>query len=133
MASRVTNCKVALFDIDFRKVKLGLAMSVVTNDPKKLQEIQDRLVAPLGQHVSLSSARLCLWRNAISLDRRNVCREADITKERIQMILAAGVNVVCTTKGIDDAALKYFISAGAIAVRRVAKDDMRRLSKSTGG
>ena len=52
-------------------------------------------------------------------------REFDITKERIQKILAAGANVVLTTKGIDDMSLKYFVEAGAIACRRVAKDDLR--------
>lgn len=34
------------------------------------------------------------------------CREADMTKERIEKILKAGANVVLTTKGIDDMALK---------------------------
>lgn len=52
-------------------------------------------------------------------------RESDIIKERIQKILASGVNVVLTTKGIDDMCLKYFVEAGAIAVRRVPKDDLR--------
>ena len=33
-------------------------------------------------------------------------RESDITRERIEKILAAGANVVLTTKGIDDMALK---------------------------
>jgi len=59
-------------------------------------------------------------------------READITKERIQMVLNAGANVVFTTKGIDDMSLKYFVEAGAIACRRVTKDDMRRIAKATG-
>lgn len=34
------------------------------------------------------------------------CREADITKERIEKMLKAGANVILTTKGIDDMALK---------------------------
>jgi T-complex protein 1 subunit alpha len=59
-------------------------------------------------------------------------RESDITKERIQMVLAAGANVVFTTKGIDDMSLKYFVEAGAIACRRVPKDDLRRIAKATG-
>jgi T-complex protein 1 subunit alpha len=59
-------------------------------------------------------------------------RENDITKERIQKMLAAGANVILTTKGIDDMALKYFVEAGAIACRRVSKDDMRRIAKATG-
>ena len=57
----------------------------------------------------------------------------DITKNRIEMVLKAGANVILTTKGIDDAALKYFVDAGAIAVRRVKKDDLRRIAKATGG
>ena len=52
-------------------------------------------------------------------------RESDITKERIQKILGAGANVVLTTKGIDDMSLKYFVEAGAIACRRVPKEDLR--------
>merc|ERR1712100_286578 len=60
-------------------------------------------------------------------------READITKERIQLLLNAGANVILTTKGIDDMALKYFVEANAIAVRRVKKEDLRRIAKLTGG
>merc|ERR1719271_683112 len=60
-------------------------------------------------------------------------RESDITKERIQLLLKAGANVILTTKGIDDMAIKYFVEAGALAVRRVKKDDLRRIAKLTGG
>ncbi|XP_048343825.1 T-complex protein 1 subunit alpha [Sphaerodactylus townsendi] len=59
-------------------------------------------------------------------------READITKERIQKILATGVNVVLTTGGIDDMCLKYFVDAGAMAVRRVLKRDLKRIAKAAG-
>ena len=52
-------------------------------------------------------------------------RESDITKERIQRILNTGANVILTTKGIDDMSLKYFVEAGAIACRRVPKEDLR--------
>jgi len=60
-------------------------------------------------------------------------REFDITKERIQLLLNAGANVVLTTKGIDDMAIKYFVEAGVLAVRRVKKEDLRRVAKLTGG
>jgi T-complex protein 1 subunit alpha len=59
-------------------------------------------------------------------------QEFEITAKRIQMILAAGANVVLCSKGIDDMALKYFVEAGAIACRRVSRDDMRRIAKATG-
>ena len=60
-------------------------------------------------------------------------REFDITKERIQKILAAGANVILTTGGIDDLCLKYFVEAGAMAIRRCKKADLRRIAKATGG
>merc|ERR1712093_568401 len=60
-------------------------------------------------------------------------REMDITKERIMKILASGANVILTTKGIDDLCLKYFVEAGAMAVRRCKKEDLRRIAKATGG
>jgi T-complex protein 1 subunit alpha len=59
-------------------------------------------------------------------------KELDITRDRIQAVLKAGANVILTTKGIDDAALKYFVEANAIAVRRVSEHDMKRIAKATG-
>ena len=58
--------------------------------------------------------------------------ESDITTERIQKILATGANVILTTKGIDDMCLKLFVEAGAMAVRRCKKEDLRRIAKATG-
>merc|ERR1712080_143266 len=59
-------------------------------------------------------------------------RESDITKERIQKILSTGANVILTTGGIDDLCLKYFVEAGAMAVRRCKKQDLKRIAKATG-
>lgn len=101
MPSKITNCKIALLDIDLRKHKLPMGVSVVITDPSKLNDIKQR--------------------------------EDDITKERIQMLLRNGANVVLTTKGIDDSAMKYFVEAGVIAVRRCQKSDLRHIAKCTGG
>jgi T-complex protein 1 subunit alpha len=59
-------------------------------------------------------------------------RESDITKERIRKILVTGANVILTTGGIDDLCLKFFIEAGAMAVRRCKKTDLKRIAKATG-
>ena len=59
-------------------------------------------------------------------------RESDITKERIEKIIKAGANVVLVTGGIDDLCLKYFVEAGAMAVRRCKKVDLKRIAKATG-
>ncbi len=47
-------------------------------------------------------------------------------------ILATGANVILTTGGIDDLCLKYFVEAGAMAVRRCKKADLKRIAKATG-
>jgi T-complex protein 1 subunit alpha len=59
-------------------------------------------------------------------------RELDVTKERCKKIIDAGANVIICSKGIDDFALKYFVEAKCIAVRRCDKADMKRLSAATG-
>jgi len=58
--------------------------------------------------------------------------ESDITKRRIDKILKAGANVILTTGGIDDLCLKQFVEAGAMAVRRCKKQDLKRIAKATG-
>jgi len=59
-------------------------------------------------------------------------RELDLTKEKIDKILASGANVIFTTKGIDDLAAKYLVQAGALGVRRVDGADIKRIAKCTG-
>ena len=59
-------------------------------------------------------------------------RESEITLEKVRKILAAGANVVLTTKGIDDLVLKEFVEAGAMGVRRCRKEDLRRIARATG-
>lgn len=58
--------------------------------------------------------------------------EGAITKEKIGKILAAGANVIFTSRGIDDFAMKYLVDAGVLGVRRVDKKDMNRIAKATG-
>lgn len=60
-------------------------------------------------------------------------KEIEITKRRIKLLVDAGANVVFTTKGIDDAALKVFVDSGVIAVRRAKKSDLRHIAKACGG
>jgi len=58
--------------------------------------------------------------------------EMDVCKRRCQMIIDSGANVVLCSRGIDDFALKYFVEAGVIAIRRVKKNDLKRIANNTG-
>ncbi|CAL2031391.1 hypothetical protein CAEBREN_17247 [Caenorhabditis brenneri] len=100
MPLRVQNAKIACLDFSLMKAKMHLGISVVVEDPAKLEAI-----------------------------RRE---EFDITKRRIEKILKAGATVVLTTGGIDDLCLKQFVEAGAMAVRRCKKSDLKRIAKATG-
>ncbi|KAJ9061223.1 chaperonin-containing T-complex alpha subunit Cct1 [Entomophthora muscae] len=86
--------------------------------------------------INLQKARMHLGVNIVVEDPQNLedirRREVEITTEKIQKILDTGANVILTTKGIDDTCLKLFVEAGAMAVRRCKKDDLRRIAKATG-
>ena len=58
--------------------------------------------------------------------------EMDVCKQRCKMIIDAGANVVLCSRGIDDFALKYFVDAGVIAIRRVPKSDLKRIANNSG-
>lgn len=127
MPKRIVNAKIACVDFNLNKERLQMGVQVLVTDPSKLDSIQQR-------HI--------LW-----VVLTNTIRESDIAKEHISLILKSGANVILTTKvflfirflthhnnqGIDDMCMKYFVEAGAMAVRRVKKEDMRHIAKATGG
>ncbi|XP_064382946.1 T-complex protein 1 subunit alpha-like [Halichondria panicea] len=100
MPKQANKAKIACLDFALNKSKLKLGISVVVDDPEKLEAIRKR--------------------------------EADITKEKIEKILASGATVVLTTGGIDDLCLKYFVEVGVMAVRRCKKEDLKRIARATG-
>jgi len=53
-------------------------------------------------------------------------------KEAADKVIASGANVVFCQKGIDDLAQHYLANAGVLALRRVIKKDLDKLSKATG-
>ncbi len=53
-------------------------------------------------------------------------------KHRCDLILGSGATVIITTKGIDDIASKYLCEKNCMGIRRVSKNDIRRIAKSTG-
>ncbi len=60
-------------------------------------------------------------------------QEERTLREMVDKIKSAGATVVCCQKGIDDIAQHYLAKAGIVALRRVKKSDMEKLSLATGG
>jgi thermosome len=59
--------------------------------------------------------------------------EKDAVKAVANKVIASGANVVFCQKGIDDMAQHYLANEGILALRRVIKSDMEKLSRATGG
>ncbi|TNJ27334.1 TCP-1 chaperonin subunit alpha [Giardia muris] len=59
--------------------------------------------------------------------------ESDIAKTRIDLLLAAGVNVILSAGSIDEMAQKYLVEAGIFGARRIPLDDLKRIAKVVGG
>ncbi|XP_003215812.1 T-complex protein 1 subunit alpha [Anolis carolinensis] len=112
----------------------GYALNCVVGSQGMPKRIVNAKIACLD--FSLQKAKMKLGVQVVVTDPEKLDqirqREADITKERIQKILSTGANVILTTGGIDDMCLKYFVDAGAMAVRRVLKRDLKRIAKASG-
>jgi len=59
--------------------------------------------------------------------------EERMLQEMVNKIASVGANVVICQKGIDDAAQHFLARKKILALRRVKKSDMEKLSKATGG
>ena len=60
-------------------------------------------------------------------------QETEMLRKMVEQIKNAGANVVFCQKGIDDIAQHFLAKEGILAVRRVKKSDMEKLSRATGG
>lgn len=59
--------------------------------------------------------------------------EERMIRDMVDNIINTGANVVICQKGIDDLAQHFMAKSGIMAVRRVKKSDMEKISRATGG
>lgn len=112
----------------------GFALNCVRAAQGMPKRLQNAKIACLD--FNLQKHRMQMGVEIVVTDTKQVeeirQREMDITKEKISRILEAGAKVILTTKGIDDLCMKYFVEAGAMAVRRVKPADLKKIAKATG-
>ncbi len=111
--------------------------------------ILDKEVVSPGMPKSVKDAKILLLQSAIEIEKTEFDSKLQITSpEQIQQFLDeeekmlknmvdkvnnSGANVVICQKGIDDLAQHFLTKANVLAVRRVKKSDLEKLSKATGG
>jgi archaeal chaperonin len=60
-------------------------------------------------------------------------QEEELMTQMINKVIESNANVVICQKGIDDIAQFYLAKKGIYALRRVAKSDMQKIARATGG
>ncbi|MCL5423858.1 MAG: thermosome subunit, partial [Candidatus Marsarchaeota archaeon] len=109
----------------------------------------DKEIAHPGMPKSIKGAKIALLDVALEIEKTETDAKIEITspeqmqaflrqeeqmlKDMVEKIKNSKANIIITQKGIDDVAQHFLAKAGIIAVRRVKKSDMEKLSKATNG
>ncbi len=107
----------------------------------------DKEVVHSGMPKSAQNAKLLLLDSALEIEKTETDAKIEITspekmtafleqeekmmKDMVEKIAATGANVVFCQKGIDDLVQHFLAKKGIMAVRRVKKSDMEKLSRAT--
>ncbi|MDD1751129.1 MAG: TCP-1/cpn60 chaperonin family protein [Methanothrix sp.] len=135
------------FDMD--RVNVEKKVGESTSDSEMIQGVViDKEIVHQNMPRKVVNARIALLSTAIESKDTETKTELQITnssqfqlfmehekariKEVADKVIASGANVVFCQKGIDDLAQHYLANAGILALRRVIKKDMDKLSKGTG-
>ena len=136
------------FDMD--RVNVEKKVGESTSDSEMIEGVViDKEIVHQNMPRKVVNARIALLSTAIESKDTETKTELQITnsaqfqlfmedekariKEVADKVIASGANVVFCQKGIDDLAQHYLANAGILALRRVIKKDMDKLSKATGG
>jgi chaperonin GroEL (HSP60 family) len=135
-------------EIDQDHIKIEKKDGATIDDSALVQGvIIDKERVHPGMPSKIDDARIALLNSAIEVKETEVDAEIRITdpsqmqafieqeermiKDMVDKVQEAGANVLFCQKGIDDLAQHYLSKAGIMAVRRVKKSDMEKLSKAT--
>ncbi|TFF69391.1 MAG: thermosome subunit [Promethearchaeota archaeon] len=135
---------------DIEKVQIQKKEGDSMDDTRLIKGIiLDKEVVSPGMPKSISNAKILLLQSALEIEKTEFESKLQITspeqiqefldeeekmlRTMVQKIENSGANVVVCQKGIDDMAQHFLTKAGIMAVRRVKKSDLEKLSKATGG
>ncbi len=109
----------------------------------------DKEVVHSGMPKSLKNPKIALIDTALEIEKTEFDARIDISspdqmklfldeenrmmREMVSKIKAAGANVAICQKGIDDIVQHFMAKEGIMAVQRVKKSDIEKLSRATGG
>ena len=138
------------YKVDIDDIKVEKKPGESLRDNKLIQGIVlDKEVVHSGMPKRVEKAKIALLDTALEIEKTEfdakiniespeqmdafLKQEEEMLREMVEKIEAIGANVVLCQKGIDDMAQHFLARKGILAVRRIKKSDMEKLSKATGG
>ncbi|MCK4424354.1 TCP-1/cpn60 chaperonin family protein [Candidatus Bathyarchaeota archaeon] len=135
-------------DIDNIKVEKKPGESLT--DTKLINGIVlDKEVVHSGMPKRVENAKIALLDTALEIEKTEfdakiniespeqidafLKQEESMLREMVDKITATGANVVLCQKGLDDMIQHFLSRKGVMALRRIKKSDMEKLTKATGG
>ncbi len=134
-------------DTDFVKIEKKVGGSIEDSEIVEGVVIDKERVHP-AMPKSVRDAKILLLNAPVEFKKTEVDAEISITspdqlqmfldeeermiKAIVEKIVASGATVLICQKGIDDIAQHYLAKAGVLAIRRVKKSDLAKLSRATG-
>jgi len=113
----------------------GMVIDKERVHPNMPKVVKDVKIAMISEPVEFKKTEVDAEINITSPDQLQLFldQEEKMLKNMVDKIINSGANVVVCQKGIDDMAQHYMSKAGILAVRRVKKSDMEKLSRASGG
>ncbi|MGB9777847.1 MAG: thermosome subunit beta [Candidatus Bathyarchaeales archaeon] len=138
------------YKVDIDDIKVEKKPGESLRDTKLIQGIVlDKEVVHSGMPKRVENAKIALLDTALEIEKTEfdakiniespeqmdafLKQEEEMLRQMVEKIEAVGANVVLCQKGIDDMAQHFLARKGILAVRRIKKSDMEKLSKATGG
>ncbi|MCL7414733.1 MAG: TCP-1/cpn60 chaperonin family protein [ANME-2 cluster archaeon] len=102
------------------------------NMPKKVENAKILL---LNIPIELSKTEVDAEINITSPDQLQLFldQEEKMLKDKVELIVNSGANVLFCQKGIDDMAQHFLAKAGIFSIRRFLKSDMEKMARATSG
>ncbi|MGC8924169.1 MAG: thermosome subunit beta [Candidatus Micrarchaeia archaeon] len=139
----------SVVNIDIEQIKIEKKTGGRTEDTSLIKGVLvDKEVVHVGMPKSVSDAKVLLIDTALEIEKPETDAKIEITspdqltaflkqeenilRDMVEKIAKSGANVVFCQKGIDDVAQHFLAKKGIVAVRRVKKSDMEKLSRATG-
>ncbi len=147
---QVSEDKNGEFRIDLDLIKIEKKAGADVNSTSLIRGVLiDKEVVHSGMPKSVKDAKILLLDAALEIEKTEVDAKIEISspenmeaflqqeekmmQEMVNKIAKSGATVVFCQKGIDDLVQHYLSKKGIVAVRRVKKSDMEKLSRATGG